>query len=113
MMMQILTTAQHRGEAERCRRLARGINDPLTTKLLAALAEHVSTVSTGSSSNASPTPNNTKLGEFKREIGNGSFTKSKAPDFSEALYSVYLRPPAELGDCDIGSATAAAVNLSI
>ena len=38
-MMQILTTAQLRGEAERCRRLARGINDPLTTKLLAALAE--------------------------------------------------------------------------
>jgi hypothetical protein len=39
MMMQILTTAQLRGEAERCRRLARGINDPLTMKLLAAPAE--------------------------------------------------------------------------
>ena len=39
MMMQILTTAQLRDEAEHCHRLARGINDPLTTKLLAALAE--------------------------------------------------------------------------
>jgi hypothetical protein len=39
MMMQILTTAQLRDEAEHCRRLALGINDPLTTKLLAALAE--------------------------------------------------------------------------
>ena len=38
-MMQILTTAQLRDEAARCRRLARGIGDPLTTKLLAALAE--------------------------------------------------------------------------
>jgi hypothetical protein len=38
-MMQILTTAQLRDEAEHCRRLARGNGDPLTTKLLAALAE--------------------------------------------------------------------------
>ena len=38
-MMQMLTTAQLRDEAARCRRLARGIGDPLTTKLLAALAE--------------------------------------------------------------------------
>ena len=37
-MMQILTTAQLRDEAEHCRRLAGGRNDPLTTKLLAALA---------------------------------------------------------------------------
>jgi hypothetical protein len=43
MMMQILTTAQLRDEAERCRRLARGIGDPLTTKLLAALAEKYAT----------------------------------------------------------------------
>jgi hypothetical protein len=39
MMMQIFTTAQLRDEAEHCRRLARGNGDPLTTKLLAALAE--------------------------------------------------------------------------
>ena len=38
-MMQILTAAQLRDEAEHCRRLAGGISDPLTTKLLAALAE--------------------------------------------------------------------------
>ena len=38
-MTQILTTAQLRDEAARCRRLARGIGDPLTTTLLAALAE--------------------------------------------------------------------------
>ena len=38
-MRRILTAAQLRDEAERCRRLARGISDPLTTKLLAALAE--------------------------------------------------------------------------
>ena len=38
-MMQMLTTAQLRDEAARCRRLARGIGDPLTTELLAALAE--------------------------------------------------------------------------
>jgi hypothetical protein len=38
-MMQILTTAELRDEAEYCRCLARGTNDPLTTKLLAALAE--------------------------------------------------------------------------
>ncbi len=37
--MQMLTTAQLRDEAARCRRLARGIGDPLTTELLAALAE--------------------------------------------------------------------------
>jgi hypothetical protein len=43
IMTQILTTAQLRDEAEHCRRLARGINDPLTTKLLAALAEIYST----------------------------------------------------------------------
>ena len=42
-MMQILTTARLRDEAEHCRRLARGINDPLTTKLLAVLAERYST----------------------------------------------------------------------
>jgi hypothetical protein len=34
-----MTTAQLRDAAERCRRLARGIGDPLTTTLLAALAE--------------------------------------------------------------------------
>ena len=34
-----MTTAQLRDAAERCRRLARGIGDPLTTELLAALAE--------------------------------------------------------------------------
>jgi hypothetical protein len=39
MMTQISTTAQLRDEDERCRRLARGINDPLTTQRLAALAE--------------------------------------------------------------------------
>jgi hypothetical protein len=39
MMMQMLTTAQLRDEAARCRRLARGIGDPLTTERLAALAE--------------------------------------------------------------------------
>jgi len=39
MMMRILTTAQLRDEAAHRHRLARGINDPLTTKLLAALAE--------------------------------------------------------------------------
>ena len=38
-MTQKSTTAQLRDEAERCRRLARGVDDPLTTKLLAALAE--------------------------------------------------------------------------
>ena len=38
-MTQILTTAQLRDEAEHCRRLAGGKSDPLTTKLLAALAE--------------------------------------------------------------------------
>jgi len=31
------TTAQLRDKAERCRRLVRGVDDPLTTKLLAAL----------------------------------------------------------------------------
>jgi hypothetical protein len=36
---QIVTTAQLGDKAERCRRLARGVDDPLTTKLLAALAE--------------------------------------------------------------------------
>jgi hypothetical protein len=35
----IWTTAQLRDEAEHCRRLAGGRNDPLTTELLAALAE--------------------------------------------------------------------------
>jgi hypothetical protein len=35
----MMTTAQLRDAAERCRRLARGIGDPLTTELLAALAE--------------------------------------------------------------------------
>jgi hypothetical protein len=35
----MMTTAQLRDAAERCRRLARGIDDPLTTKLLAGLAE--------------------------------------------------------------------------
>jgi hypothetical protein len=39
MMRKILTTAQLRAEAEHCRRLVGGIDDPLTTKLLAALAE--------------------------------------------------------------------------
>jgi hypothetical protein len=34
-----MTTVQLRDAAERCRRLARGIGDPLTTELLAALAE--------------------------------------------------------------------------
>jgi hypothetical protein len=34
-----MTTAQLRDAAERCRRHARGIGDPLTTTLLAALAE--------------------------------------------------------------------------
>ena len=34
-----MTTAQLRDAAERCRRLAHGIGDPLTTKLLAGLAE--------------------------------------------------------------------------
>jgi hypothetical protein len=38
-MMQLLTIAQLRDAAERCHRLARGIGDPLTTTLLAALAE--------------------------------------------------------------------------
>jgi hypothetical protein len=35
----IWTTVHLRDEAEHCRRLAGGRNDPLTTKLLAALAE--------------------------------------------------------------------------
>jgi hypothetical protein len=35
----MMTTARLRDAAERCRRLARGIGDPLTTTLLAALAE--------------------------------------------------------------------------
>jgi hypothetical protein len=35
----MMTTAQLRDAAERCRRLARGIGDPLTTELLAGLAE--------------------------------------------------------------------------
>jgi hypothetical protein len=39
MMTQISTTAQLRDQAERCRRLVRGVDDPLSTKLLAALAE--------------------------------------------------------------------------
>ncbi len=39
MVTQISTTAQLRDKAERCRRLARGIDDPLTTQRLAALAE--------------------------------------------------------------------------
>ena len=39
MVTQLSTTAQLRDQAERCRRLARGVDDPLTTKLLAALAE--------------------------------------------------------------------------
>ena len=39
MVTQKSTTAQLRDQAERCRRLARGVGDPLTTKLLAALAE--------------------------------------------------------------------------
>ena len=39
LMTQISTTAQLRDQADRCRRLARGVGDPLTTKLLAALAE--------------------------------------------------------------------------
>ena len=35
-----MTTAAQLGDkAKRCRRLARGVDDPLTTKLLAALAE--------------------------------------------------------------------------
>jgi hypothetical protein len=38
-MIKIWTIAQLRNEAEHCRRLAGGINDALTTKLLAALAE--------------------------------------------------------------------------
>jgi hypothetical protein len=38
-MTQILTTTQLREKAESCRRLARGIDDPLTTQLFAALAE--------------------------------------------------------------------------
>ena len=38
-MMKLWTTAQLRDEAEHCRRLAGGKSDPLTTKLLAALAE--------------------------------------------------------------------------
>ena len=46
-MMQILTTAQLRDEAKHCRRPARGINDPLTTKLLAALAEISATEADG------------------------------------------------------------------
>ena len=37
-MTQMSTTAQLRDQAERCRRLVRGVDDPLTTKLLAALA---------------------------------------------------------------------------
>jgi hypothetical protein len=51
----------------------------------------------------------TQYREFKRETRNRSCKKSEAPDFSEA----FLRPPAEFGDFDIGSATATAVNLSI
>ena len=39
MVTQISTTAQLRDQAGRCRRLVRGVDDPLTTKLLAALAE--------------------------------------------------------------------------
>ena len=39
MMTQMSTTAQLRDQAERCRRLVRGVDDPLTTKLLAAFAE--------------------------------------------------------------------------
>jgi hypothetical protein len=39
MVTQTSTTAQLRDKAERCRRLARGKYDPLTTKLLAALGE--------------------------------------------------------------------------
>ena len=39
MVTQLSTTAQLRDQAERCRRLARGVDDPLTTKLLAAIAE--------------------------------------------------------------------------
>jgi hypothetical protein len=39
MVTQISTTAQLRDKAERCRRLARGIDDPLTTQRLTALAE--------------------------------------------------------------------------
>jgi hypothetical protein len=35
----IMTTAQLKDAAERCRRLASGIGDPLTMELLAALAE--------------------------------------------------------------------------
>jgi hypothetical protein len=35
----MMTTVQLRDAAERCRRLARGIDDPLTTKILAGLAE--------------------------------------------------------------------------
>jgi hypothetical protein len=34
-----VTASQLRDKAERCRLLARGVDDPLTTKLLAALAE--------------------------------------------------------------------------
>jgi hypothetical protein len=34
-----MTTAQLRDAAERCRRVAHGIDDPWTTKLLAGLAE--------------------------------------------------------------------------
>jgi hypothetical protein len=34
-----VTAAQLRDKAERCRLLARRVDDPLTTKLLAALAE--------------------------------------------------------------------------
>jgi hypothetical protein len=36
---QIVTTAQLRDKAERCRRLARGVDDPLTTKLAAEADE--------------------------------------------------------------------------
>jgi hypothetical protein len=35
----MMTTAQLRDAAERCRRLAHGVGDPLTTELLAVLAE--------------------------------------------------------------------------
>jgi hypothetical protein len=38
-MLKLWTTARLRDEAEHCRRLAGARNDPLTTKLLAALAE--------------------------------------------------------------------------
>ena len=68
-----------------------------------------STQSIGAQLRRIRTPNNTKRRKFKHEIGDGSFTKSKAPEHSEAQY---LRPPAELVNAILASATGS-VNLSI